>query len=69
MHVAHMVSILLLNGVATTHLVFVVFDNNVLMCVEDVFGVFTIFVRMQLTHEAYSSDKSVLKLTKIKSEK
>lgn len=45
-HIVHMISILLLNGVVTTDLVFVVFDNNVLMCVEDMLAVFTIFVRM-----------------------
>ena len=63
-----MISILLLNGIATTDLVFVVFDNNVLMCVEYLFAVFTIFVRMQLTHEAYNGDETVSTLSETKTE-
>lgn len=59
-----MISILLLGGVATADLVFVVFDNNVLMCVEDMLAIFTIFFRMQLTHEAYNSNETLFKLSK-----
>lgn len=63
-----MISIILPDGVATTNLVFVVFDNNVLMCVEDMLAVFTTFVRMQLTHKAYSINETLLQLSKIKKE-
>ena len=64
-----MILILLLNGVVTTDLVFVVFDDNVLMRVEDMFAVFTIFVRLQLTNESYNSDeRGVLTLSKAKTE-
>lgn len=55
-----MICILLLDGIATTDLIFVVFDNNVLMCVENMLATFTIFFRMQLTHKTYSSDERVL---------
>ena len=63
-----MISILLLNGIATTDLVFVVFDNNALMCVEYMFAVSTIFVKRQLTHEAYNGNETVLTLSETKTE-
>ena len=63
-----MISILLLNGIATTDLVFIVFDNNALMCVEYMFAVFTIFVKRQLTHEAYNGNETVLTLSETKTE-
>lgn len=56
---------MILDGLKSADLIFVVFNNNVLMCIKHMLVIIAVFIGMQLTNKAYKEHAVVLQVTGI----